>query len=107
MADIKKLHPPVVEEPPLTEYDRIVIGKGRGRLLIPVDDFNHLLQYCDLIAGWVEETRFQCRRTDGPPYDSPRYPAYRRQQLGIIRRELHAVSERIRRIHKGLKDEDA
>ena len=97
---------PTVEEPALTEFDKSIIGKAAVQIRIPVTDFRHLLKYADLLAGLVEEIRFQAGRTDGPGYDSPRYVNYRRGQLSQIRRTAAAVADAIRRIHKGLKDDE-
>lgn len=105
MADLKKFPAPV-EEPKLTEFDRSVIGKRAVQIRIPVDDFSRLLKYADLLAGLVEEIRFQCRRTDGPGYEDHSFKAWRRSQLALIRQHAWAVANNIRRIHKGLKDDE-
>lgn len=97
MADVKKFPAPV-EEPDLSAWDLTIIGKS-VRFDVPIGNRVKMKKYADLIAGWVEEARFACSRTDHPPLDSRDYHRWLRSTMFELRISARRVNQEIRRIH--------
>lgn len=107
MGKTKNAHLQIVppEEPPLSDLDRVVIGRS-VRVDIPFDvGIFELRKMPPLLRELADAIEFQSHRTDHPPLNSPRYVTWRRSMQFELKQIANAITRKLKAL-RGKRDLD-